>query len=155
MAASWIVSANASRARFFAQPDGSMNLEEINDMVNEAARLDMVDTETDKLGPTSGTKSIHNTGGPTPNKLYEPAQTPDQRAAEFFAKDIASFLSEAHREGNFDHLSIVASPKFLGVLRKELDPQVKASVDVEIDKDYTSFNGQQLREQIKANQEKS
>src|SRR6476661_4156054 len=113
MNTNWIVSANASRARFFAQAPASDSLEEINDMVNDAARLRMIDTETDKLGPTSATKSIHNTGGATPNKLYEPAQTPDEHQAELFAKDIAGYLLECHREGKFDQVSLVVSPQFL------------------------------------------
>ena len=76
MDATWIVSANASRARIFAQAGSSANLEEIEDMNNSGARLRTVESETDKLGPTAGTKSMHNTGGAVPNKAYEPHQTP-------------------------------------------------------------------------------
>lgn len=150
MNATRIVSANAGRARFFSQAQASEDFEEINDMVNDAARLRTADTESDKIGPTSAGKSMHNVGGATPNKLYEPAQTPDEHAAELFARDIAGFLAQAHREGQFQHLSLVASPQFLGVLRKLLDPSLKSAVSLEIDKDYTQFSAAQLRQQLRA-----
>ena len=150
MHATWILSANASRARFFSQEQASGQLEEVNDMVNEAERQRRLDLESDKYGPTSASKSMHNTGGALPNKLYEPAQTPDAHQAELFARDIASFLLQAYREGRFQQLSLVVSPQFLGLLRKLLDPQLEKVVSLEIDKDYTQFSPQELLDQLKA-----
>lgn len=149
MNATWIVSANASRARFFSQGNLTEPLEEINNMVNEASRLRTVETtESDKPGPLAGAKSMHNTGGAVPNKLYEPPTTPDVREAELFARDIASYLLQNQRDGRFDKLSVVAAPQFLGILRKVLDPQVQSTVNLEIDKDYTQFNPGQLLDHI-------
>ncbi len=151
MNATWIVSANASRARFFSQQNLTEPLEEIEDMVNEEARLRMLEnTESDKRGPTSATKSIHNVGAATPNKMYEPPQTPDKHSAELFARDIASYLLQGYQEGRFQQLSLVVSPQFLGMLRKLLDPQLESVVRLEINKDYTHFSPQQLLEQIQA-----
>jgi protein required for attachment to host cells len=149
----WIVSADAGRARIFSEstPDGP--LQEVDDLVNTAARMRTNETYTDKLGPTSAGKSIHNTGGALPNKQYEPPQTPAEREAESFAKDISGMLLEAHRGGRFQKLALVAAPKFLGVLRMFLDPQLKPLVSLELDKDYTHSNAQQLREQLQANKQ--
>lgn len=154
MHATWILSANASRARFFSQEHSSDRLEEVNDMVNEAERQRRLDLESDRYGPTSASKSIHNTGGAVPNKLYEPAQTPDAHQAELFARDIAGFLLQAYREGRFEKLSLVVSPQFLGLLRKLLDPQLEQAVTLEIDKDYTQFSPDQLLDQLKAYRQK-
>jgi len=148
VAATWIVSANASRARFFSQATGTDPLEEIEDMVNEAARLNTGEVNTDRVGTIAAGKSIHSTGAPTPNKTYEPRETPDQRAAEGFAKDIADYLLRAHREGRFQQLSLVVSPKFLGALRQYLDPSLKDAVQLEVDKDYTHFSPEELRQHI-------
>ena len=150
MQATWILSANASRARFFSQEQASGELEEINDMVNEAGRQRRLDLESDRYGPTSASKSMHNTGGAVPNKLYEPAQTPDAHQAELFARDIASFLLQAWRDGRFQKLSLVVSPQVLGMLRKLLDPQLESAVTLEIDKDYTQFSPRELLDQLKA-----
>jgi len=123
-------------------------------MVNDAARLRRIDTESDKFGPTSATKSIHNVGGATPNKLYEPATTPDVHQAELFARDIASFLLQGYQEGRFQKLSLVVSPQFLGMLRKILDQRLESVVTLEINKDYTQFSPQQLLEQVRSYKEK-
>jgi protein required for attachment to host cells len=154
MDATWIVSANASRARFFSQAHALDSLEEINDMVNDAVRLRTSETESDKIGPTSATKSIHNTGGAAPNKNYEPHRTPVEHQTELFARSVASFLQQGHQEGRYKHLSLIASPQFLGELRKFIDPKLGSLVNLEIDKDYTQFSAKQLNERIHAHEAK-
>lgn len=154
MEATWIVSANAGRARVFSQTNSSAALEEINDMVNEEVRLRAVETESDKIGPLAATKSQHNVGAARPGSGYEPNQTPDEHQTELFARDVAGFLQKGHQEGRFSQLSLVASPEFLGLLRKLLDPKLASVVKLEINKDYTQFNAKQLREQIQAHEAK-
>jgi protein required for attachment to host cells len=154
MTTTWIVSADRGRARIFAQTDPQQPLEEIEDMVNTAARIRTSEQYTDRLGPTSAGQSIHNTGGALPNKQYEPQQTMDEREAESFAKDISAFLLKAHQDGRYQKLDLIAEPKFLGVLRMVLDNQVKPLVELELNKDYTHFNGHQLREHLQAQKAK-
>lgn len=119
-------------------------------MINPAARNRTSDEVTDRLGPTSAGKSIHNTGGALPTKQYEPPQTHEEREAESFARDIMAYLRQARREGRFEHLKLVAAPKFLGALRMHLDPQLKPLVSMEINKDYTDVPVHQLRAQLAA-----
>jgi protein required for attachment to host cells len=154
MNATWIVTANASRARFFSQLHASDPLEEVNDMVNEAVRLRTSETESDRLGPTSATQSIHNTGGALPNKTYEPPMTPTERETEKFARSVADYLLKAYQDKRFTQLSLVVSPQFLGVLRKLLSPQLESAVQLEINKDYTQFSPSQLWDQIRAHDAK-
>jgi protein required for attachment to host cells len=161
MQTTWIVSANAGRARFFSESDPAEPLQEIEDMVNSAVRLRVLETESDKIGPTAATNSGHNIGGTqgvgfahngkvgAPNKAYQPAHTPAQQEAEQFAKDISHYLMAAHQEGRFERLVISASPEFLGALRSSLDPHIKTLIKFELNKDYTHFNAQQLREQLR------
>lgn len=167
MPTTWILAANAGRARFFSESDRSEPLQEVQDMVNPAAQLRTVDTETDRLGPRSAGDSRHSVGGNQPagfhhnaqaglpTSMYEPPQTPDEHAAELFAKDVCAFLLKAHQENRYQQLVISASPQFLGTLRAKLDPQVQKLVKSEVNKDYTHANGQQLREQLQAHQDKS
>ena len=149
MPTTWILSANAGRARFFSESDPAQPLQEIEDMVNSAAQLRTSETETDRLGPTAAAGSGHNIGGTqgvglshnakvgAPNKQYEPNQTPAERATEMFAKDVSAYLLKAHQEGRFQQLIISASPEFLGCLRQELDPNLKQAITSEFNKDYT------------------
>ena len=152
MDATWIVSANAGRARFFSQAGAAANLEEVEDMINSGARLRTVETESDKIGPTSATKSMHNTGGPLPNKAYEPHQTPVEHATELFAKTVAQFLLKGQQQGRFRKINIVASPQFLGILRQQLDANVASAVSLEINKDYTQASPAELQQHLRAQQ---
>ncbi|MFP5389995.1 MAG: host attachment protein [Gammaproteobacteria bacterium] len=167
MQTTWIVSANAGRARFFSESDPAEPLQEIEDMVNSAVHLRTLETETDKIGPTAATNSGHNIGGTqgvgfahngkvgAPNKQYQPAHTPAEQEAEQFAKDISRYLMQAHQEGRFDQLVISASPQFLGALRSFMDPHIKPLIKFELNKDYTHVSAHQLREQIQAQLDKS
>lgn len=148
MSATWIVSANAGRARIFSQERPADPLAEVGDMVNTAVRLRTAETETDRLGATSATKSAHNTGGASPNKAYEPHQTPAEHQVESFARSIAAHLLQGQQQGRFQRLALVASPQFLGVLRPLLDPNLKSVVGLEINKDYTQATATELRDHL-------
>ncbi len=150
MDTTWIVSANAGRARIFADEQQGKPLHEVNSMINPGARIRTSDDYTDRLGPTSAGNSIHNTGGALPNKQYEPPQTPEEREAESFAKDIAAYLIQAQRESRFQKLALVAAPKFLGLLRSVIDPQLRPLLELEVNKDYTQLTGQELQAQLLA-----
>ena len=55
--------------------------------------------------------------------------------AQGFARRVAQHLGDAWRQKRFDDLRIVAAPRFLGHLRKELDAHVSAAVSGELNKD--------------------
>ena len=160
MQTTWILSANTGRARFFSESDPAQPLQEIEDMINDAVRLRESETERDKKGVTAAGSSGHNIGGTqgvgfahngkvgAPNKQYEPPHTPAELEAQKFAKDISQYLLDAHRQGRFQQLVISASPQFLGSLRSFLDPHIKPLITLTVNKDYTHFNAQQLREHI-------
>ena len=154
MDTTWIVSADEGRARIFSESNPSEAWQEVDDMVNSAARMTAAEQYTDRLDTKAAGKSIHNTGGALPNSQYEPQQTPDERAAESFARDICAFLLQAQQAGRFQKLALVAAPKFLGELRKHLGPQLQPLVTLEINKDYSHSSGQQLRDQIRVHNAK-
>lgn len=150
MDATWIVSANASRARFFSQASVRAPLDEVSSMINGAVRLRAADLETDGLGQRSATKSQHNTGATAQASGYQPNQTPAEHQTELFAREVADYLCRAQQEQRFRDLCLVASPGFLGELRKLLDKQVASQISFELNKDYTQLSPEQLREQIEA-----
>lgn len=153
MDTAWIVSANTGRARIFAEskPDGA--LQEVDSLVNTSARMRANEKYSDRIGPLAAGQSSHNTGGALPSTQYEPQQTPEEREAESFARDVSARLLAGFRAGQFQKLVLVAAPRFLGVLRSILDPELKPLVRLELDKDYTQSNAQQLRAQLQAHRE--
>lgn len=150
----WIVTANAGHAHFYNvnKEDQSRGpqLEEINTLVNPSASLQTADTETDKLGIHSASKSTHSVGQPTQPSGYEPNQTPAEHQAEMFARNVVSFLQRSQQQGLFKQLIISASPEFLGILRQLMDSNLQQIVVCEIDKDYTRLQGKELYEMINA-----
>lgn len=154
METTWIVTADEARARIFSQSGAGQPLQEIEDMVDAEGRMQAADINTDRLDPTAAGKSVHGTGGALPGKLYQPAQTPEAHEAEKFARDLARVLLKARQEGRYDKLVLAAAPKFLGVLRQQLDPQLAALLTRQIDKDYTHSSAHQLREQLETLEQK-
>ena len=153
MDAVWIVSANAARARLFSQRHATDLPQEVNDMVNPAARLRTAELETDSLGQRAASKSRHGVGAPTTPSGYEPDTSPAEHLTELFAKSLAEVLLRAHQQQRYRQLMLVASPEFLGVLRKQLDPQLTSALKLEINKDYTQLRSEQLLERVRAHQQ--
>ena len=60
---------------------------------------------------------------------------PKKRAAAAFAKDIASRINDALRDGSCDEIVLIAAPRFLGVLRDALDKAGNVIPAVTIDKE--------------------
>jgi protein required for attachment to host cells len=52
------------------------------------------------------------------------------------------------RQKRFDELRIVAAPRFLGHLRKELDAHVSAAVTEEINKDFIHYDLAELTRRL-------
>jgi protein required for attachment to host cells len=156
MPSTWIVSANASRARIFAQRQSADPLDEVLDLVNEASRMRDRDLETDSpVGARSASDSPNNVSAPTTPSTYEPKQTAKKHEMELFARQVAEQLVKAHHEGRFDKLCLVASPEFLGMLRKLVEPKLRDALSLEINKDYTHSSAQQLREQLQEHRRKA
>lgn len=149
MGATWIVTANAGRARFFAQEAMAEPLHEVNGLINSAVRLRTTDTESDSLGQIVASKSRHGGGAATQSNGYDPHQSPAEHQTELFARNIAGFLLQARHGACFEHLCITASPEFLGVLRKVLDARLQALVVTEINRDYTQLDAGALRQKIR------
>lgn len=124
-------------------------------MANDAVRLRTSETESDDLGLRSASKSPHSVGAPRPQSGYEPAQTPAEHQTELFAREVADYLLKAYQEGRYKQLCITASPEFLGTLRKLLAPQIVSAIRIEVNKDYTQFSPQQLKDQLRANKDKT
>ncbi|MDE2598148.1 MAG: host attachment protein [Rhodocyclaceae bacterium] len=147
--ATWIVTANAGRARIFAQEDVSEPLHEVNGLINNAVRLRTTDTESDALGQMSASKGRAGNGGAVQPNGYEPHQSPAEHQTELFARSVADFLLRARYEDCFKRLCIMAAPEFLGVLRKVLDANLQALVVTEINRDYTQLDALALRQKIR------
>jgi protein required for attachment to host cells len=141
MTTTWIVAGDSSRARIL-QVMGRHSLEEIQDFVNPKGRLHERDLLADGHPRFDGHGGVgrpgsRSTGGPASDRQEMPA---GEHETELFAKEIDRFLDQARIKKRYDRLFVLAPPKFLGLLRKNLDKEVEKLVRDEIDKDLSWFD---------------
>jgi protein required for attachment to host cells len=133
MKTTWIVAADSSRARVL-QVAGRERLDEIENLVNPEGRLQ------DRELTTDANPRLHGPGGMSARE--EPSAV--EHAVELFAKRVGDYLDKARTDQRFEQLVLVAPPKFLGALRKELGKEVGKLVADELPKDISWFNEREL-----------
>jgi protein required for attachment to host cells len=97
--------------------------------------LDRENPPTDEQGTDQPGRTL---GPPGPAKSAVEPTDWHHLAEERFAKDIAAALYRRAHAGRFDKLVVVAPPKVLGVLRKEMHKEVTARITAELPKELTS-----------------
>jgi protein required for attachment to host cells len=130
MSTLWILVADAAVARILNRPASGTDLEDVEQLTDAAAHARRADLRRDAYGRRAGDDL--RMGGNATSSAGEDEQ---HLEAEGFARRVAERLDQAHRQGRFDALQVVAEPRFLGLLRKALTPQVAAAVVGEVDKD--------------------
>jgi protein required for attachment to host cells len=138
MATTWIVAADESRARVLQVALPERKLEEIETMLNPEGRLQDREMQSDAEPRFHGRAG----GGPASDRE---AQGAVEHSAKMFAKELGRYLEKARVEHRFDELVLVAPPKFLGALRKELDKEVERLVVEELPKDLSWLNARELQ----------
>jgi protein required for attachment to host cells len=144
----WIVSANAGRARIICESAPNHPLVEVEDMVNHGAPQDTDAAGMDRPGVTAAAQSTHANGGALADQAGQGAAPPAQRSTAGFARHICACLERARAQGRFDQLVLVAAPEFIGVLRAQMGRQLDQLVTRELGQDHTRLPPQQLREQM-------
>ncbi|MEE4305113.1 MAG: host attachment protein [Wenzhouxiangella sp.] len=110
----WIVVADASRARLFSRDKKFSPLQEVESLVHPESRLRRQDLVTDRPGQVQESR--------TPGEYAaEEGADPKDVEAQAFARELADRLHKARQEGRFEHLVLLADPRFLGQLRKQLE----------------------------------
>lgn len=139
MATTWIVAADASRARILQVLDRERRLSEIEDLYNPAGRLQGREITSD------AEPRFRGTAGPANDRE---AGSAVQHEVELFAKQIADYLDKARTAHRFDRLHLVAPPKFLGQLRKALGKEVQKRVEQELPKDLSWIDARELEQKF-------
>ena len=65
------------------------------------------------------------------------------------AHGLAEFLEIAREQGRYERLVLIAPPKFLGFLRRSLNPLVRKHLSRAVAKDLAKFELEDLSEHIK------
>jgi len=122
MAITWIVSADSARARVLQVADREKRLAEIEDLLNPEGKLH----EGDLVSDTEEPSDAH------------------EHSIDLFSKRVGEYLEKARTQHRYDKLYLVAPPKFLGKLRKNLGREVEKLLADELDKDLYRANAREL-----------
>ncbi len=150
MTTTWIIAADASRARILQVTDREGHLEDVQDFVNPSARLHERDLTTDAEPRFNGHGGVgkagsDRTGGPRSDR--EAKRRADYET-EVFVRELGEFLDKARTAHRYDRLHLIAPPKFLGQLRKELGKEVHKLVAEELPKDLSWLNTRELEQSL-------
>ena len=140
MTTTWIIAADASRARILQVTDRAQQLEEVEDLLNPEGRVHDRELISDAHPRFSG----HSGGGPGSDREETSAA---EHATELFAKRVGNYLESGRTAHRYDRLHLIAPPKFLGQLRKELGKEVQKLVAQELPKDLSWLNARDIQAQ--------
>ena len=146
----WIIAADASRARILQVMDRDGRLDEVEDFVNPSARLHERDMTTDAEPRFNGHGGVGKagsgrTGGPGNDRE---AKRKGEYETEVFVRQLGDYLDKARYAHPFDRLHLIAPPKFLGQLRKELAGEVQKLVSDELPKDLSGLDTRELEQRL-------
>lgn len=134
-----VIVADNARARIFQSHTVMNHLQEQQAFVHSEARL----SNRELVGDSSG-KSVDQHG------TLDPATSAKDHEAQSFARLLARHLKELHNQQHYESLMLIAPPKFLGMLRKELPSPLDQLVTKTIHKDLTTASVEQIIDYIKS-----
>lgn len=150
MTTTWIIAADSSRARILQVMDREGHLAEVEDFMNPVGRSHERDLLADGHPRFSGHGGVGRPGASTTSGPGSDRQemSATEHATELFAKRVSEYLDKARSAHRYDRLHVVAPPKFLGQLRKELGKEVQKLVTEELPKDLSWLNPRDLESQL-------
>lgn len=132
-----VIVADSARARIFVSHTTLRQLQEVEGFAHTEAHL----LESELVSDSSG-KSRN------PHGSLDPATSARDHEAEGFARLLARHLKELHNRQHYEQLILIASPRFLGILRNQLPGPLDRLVTRTVDKDLTTAGVEQIIDYI-------
>lgn len=132
MSVTWILVANASHAKIYANHGPKKGLQLVKEMEHPESREKAANLVSDRVGNYQGSGS------------YAQPTSPKEHEAEVFAQQVAHELEEGRVHNAYDRLMLIASAHFLGLLNSKLSQHVRNKVTETIEKDYTRLPVKEL-----------
>ena len=145
----WVLVADEAIARILQWPERRNELVPVEELTDPAAHAKGTEVNTDAVGRRSAGAPAGVIGnGIQAGATASAGEDLQHHQANNFARIVAQRLDERLQQRRFDELRIAAAPRFLGLLRKQLSPQVMATVRDELSKDYIHASNRELSERI-------
>ncbi len=138
----WILVAGGAQARILENEGPGRGVRPVPNASWEQDVQKSQDIMADRPGRSFDRKGDQRHG-------MEPSSDPKRLQESAFLGSVCSYLDEADRAGRFDRLILVAEPRALGMLRKELGRGPKEKLHGELDKDFTRVQLTELPDRLK------
>jgi len=125
----WVIVADEAQAIVYAQATRRTQLLEIFSLQNESARRKKANLTSDRDGRS------FDSHGHGRHSMTNEKTDPKTHATTVFAKEIAGRVSRAMHGGQCRAYSLIAAPRFLGLLRAALSTAGVAEPSIAIDKE--------------------
>lgn len=139
----YILTANSSEAHIYSLNQDKAIIDELVCFRCPESKLHNVDLVSDKPGRVAQQSGRRTKG-------LSVSETPKARAIKMFAKSLSAFLDDARKRNQFNDLILAASPKFLGILHKEMDGKTSKIVSRNINKDLSHLSGKSVLRLLKS-----
>jgi protein required for attachment to host cells len=148
MQTNWLLVADEAVAHVFKWQGSGKRLEEVRSFTHPASHAREGELHDDAQGRNAqGRKAGHSRG--VMSSVTSSANLDSVHAeAVQFARQLAQWLSKAQLDGEFKQLRVAAAPRFLGLLRQELSPQVSAVILDEVAKDLVHESREDLEKRF-------
>jgi protein required for attachment to host cells len=144
MGTTYILIADAHRARCFERLTPGHALVELADFISPHIRLD----RQSNVGDLSGAAGKgHGRTGHAGTQFEPHTEDTDQDRAQF-ARQVAHYLSAAVTEKRCESLALIATSPMLGELKSLLSPIAARAIQHTVAKDLTHFVGPDLAERV-------
>lgn len=136
MSTTWILVANASTARLYANHGAKKGIQLVKELSHPESRAKASNLVADRPG--------HNPGAGNGHGSFVPATDPKHNEAERFALELAREMDQGRTANSYQRAILVAAPAFMGLLKGNLDHQVSRLVSESVEKDYTKATEKEL-----------
>jgi protein required for attachment to host cells len=140
----WVVLANAARARIFEREPVSGTLVEVLDLVHPESREKTAELASDREGHA---QKAHGDPGHA-GTAFQPHTTPRQKEHAAFATEVSRHLEVAATQGRCGEVALIASNPFLGELKSHLGSATQRVLSATIPLDLTMVSGPELPHRI-------
>jgi protein required for attachment to host cells len=134
----WVLVCDSAKARFFevGGPDSSWQL--VSEVSHEESRSKASDLVSDHSGTRSSEgRSVHH-------NALAPASSPKEVEHARFAHSLGQTLDQAMRSARFRRWVLVAPPHFLGLMKRELTPELQRHLLATVDREMTQVDARGL-----------
>src|SRR5580700_11398960 len=139
----WILVCDAARGRLFEIRGDNPSWDLIETFSHPESRSKATDLVSDHSGRRS------SEGGSVHHNALAPASSPKEVEKAHFAHTLLKTLDQAMRSGRFRRWVLVAPPHFVGLMGRELTPELKKHLAATVDKDLNHVAVHELAERLK------